>query len=753
MKLQYLVLFTILIGIFSCKTPTETSTVFSKGLASPVFLNKTETEIILTDYILDPTNIDSIAKSKYFEVRLAEDKKTAFIKPNGYFKDIQNLTLYLAGTNYDIPLFKNTKQKAIFSIPKNKNNKRVSFKSQIVGWQTVPMDDKITYWEYKTDLAPGKYQYLFVIDGKEELDPNNPNKVSNGSGGFNSVFEIADKSDKTPFLISDTQTGNTFSIKSENVIEEAFIYVGNKLLPKENIKIGSDAHELSITIPSTIEEKTSIRMYAYNFYGRGNDMLIPINKAKVISKTEDLARTDFHTQIMYFLLVDRFLDGNTSNTKLVQSDSILPKANYMGGDLQGVIDKIESDYFTDLGVNTIWLSPITQNPDGAFGFWPDPVSKFSGYHGYWPISNTKIDYRFGDDAVFKNLLNKAHHKDFNVLLDYVANHVHQEHPLYKEHPDWATSMYLPDGTRNLEKWDSHRLTTWFDTFLPTLDFSKKEVVETMTDSAAYWVTKFDLDGFRHDATKHIQLDFWRTLTHKVKNRTDRPIYQIGETYGSPELIRSYVNTGMLDGQFNFNLYDTSVAVFAKDDEPIRRLADALKESLIYYGDHHLMGNITGNQDRARFISYASGDVKFDEDAKKAGWTRNIEMSDTTAYDKLAMLHAFNLTTPGIPCIYYGDEYGSIGANDPDNRRMMKFDGLDKHEKALKKKVTELIHLRKNSMALLYGSTKINTENEIMIITRKYFEEEITIIFNKSDKEYNYKGTLVKTGSFEIIKRQ
>jgi glycosidase len=751
MKTLYFILLTLVFVVFSCEAPQENTKPLTKGLASPVYMSKGETEVFLTDYILNVTKIDSIKESKYYKSRLSDDKTKIYITPTKYFKFIQNLTLFVAGTNYDIPLFKNTNKKAIFSIPKNGKNKNITFKSQIVGWQSVPMEDKITYWEYKTDLSPGKYQYLFVVDGKEQLDPNNPKKVGNGMGGFNSVLEIADKSDKTPFLISDTQSGNTFTIKSENVIEEVLVYIGNQLLSKEYVKIGSNAHELIIDIPETIQEKTSVRVFAYNFFGRGNDMFIPINKGKVINNSKDLTRTDFHTQIMYFLLVDRFLDGDKSNTKPVKSDSILPKANYMGGDLQGVIDEIEAGYFTDLGVNTIWLSPITQNPEGAFGFWPDPVSKFSGYHGYWPVSNTKIDYRFGDDMIFQNLLDKAHDKNCNVLLDYVANHIHQEHPLYKQHPDWATSMYLPDGTRNLEKWDSHRLTTWFDTFLPTLDFSKHEVVETMTDSAAYWVTKFDLDGFRHDATKHIQLDFWRTLTNKVKNRTDRPIYQIGETYGSPDLIRSYVNTGMLDGQFNFNLYDASVAVFAKDDEPISRLSDALKESLTYYGSHHLMGNITGNQDRARFISYASGDVKFDEDAKKAGWTRNIEMSDTTAYDKLAMLHAFNLTTPGIPCIYYGDEYGSIGANDPDNRRMMKFSGLDKHELALKEKVTELIHLRKNSMALLYGSTSIKTDGNVLIIKRQYFDEIVYSIFNKSDKIYTFNNHSIQPASFEVIK--
>ena len=752
MKTIQLFLLVLSLVLVSCNKPQGDKQPISKGLASPVYMSTSETEIFLTDYILDVDKIDSIQESKYFKTTLSNDKNKLVIVPTVYFKPIQNLTLYVAGEKYDIPLFKNTNKKAVFSIPKDKKNKTVAFKSQIVGWQSVPMDDKITYWEYETNLAPGKYQYLFVVDGKEQLDADNPNKVSNGQGGYNSVFEVADQSNKTPFIISKIQNGDTFSLTSENSIEESLIYIGNKLLPKEFIKIDSDTHKLTITIPENNHDKTSIRIFAYNFFGRGNDVLIPINKGKVIANSKDLARTDFHTQIMYFLLVDRFLDGDKSNTKPVKSDSILPKANYRGGDLQGVVDKIESDYFTDLGVNTIWLSPITQNPEGAFGFWPDPVSKFSGYHGYWPVSNTKIDYRFGDDDIFKDLIAKAHQKDFNVLLDYVANHIHQEHPLYKEHPDWFTSMYLPDGTRNLEKWDSHRLTTWFDTFLPTLDFSKHEVVETMTDSAAYWVTQFDLDGFRHDATKHIQLDFWRTLTSKVKNRTDRPIYQIGETYGSPELIRSYVNTGMLDGQFNFNLYDTSVAVFATNDEPINQLSDALKESLSYYGNHHLMGNITGNQDRARFISYASGDVSFDEDAKKAGWTREIKMSDTTAYDKLAMLHAFNLTTPGIPCIYYGDEYGSIGANDPDNRRMMKFTGLDKHELALKEKVTELIHLRKNSMALLYGSTSIKTDGNVLIIKRQYFNEIIYSIFNKSDKAYTFKNKVVQAGNFEIIKK-
>jgi hypothetical protein len=254
-------------------------------------------------------------------------------------------------------------------------------------------------------------------------------KISNGSGGFNSVYEIEDKSNKTPFLITDTENGDSFTITSENGIEKAFVYIGNELLSDKFIE--KDLHHIKIRIPENKTKKNDIRVYAYNLFGRGNDVLIPINKGKVITNTHELSRTDFHTQIMYFLMVDRFLDGDKNNTKPVLGDSILPKANYMGGDLQGVIDKINSQYFSDLGINTIWLSPITQNPEGAYGYWPDPVTKFSGYHGYWPISNTKIDYRFGNKTIFSNLLEQAHKQDMNVLLDYVANHIHKEHPIYK----------------------------------------------------------------------------------------------------------------------------------------------------------------------------------------------------------------------------------------------------------------------------------------------------------------------------------
>ena len=114
------------------------------------------------------------------------------------------------------------------------------------------------------------------------------------------------------------------------------------------------------------------------------------------------------------------------------------------------------------------------------------------------------------------MITTAHEKQYNVILDFVAHHIHTDHPLYKQHPEWVTPLYLPDGSMNTERWDDHRLTTWFDTFLPTFDFARPEVIQALSDTALFWVKKYPIDGFRHDATKHIHTEFWRELTFKIK---------------------------------------------------------------------------------------------------------------------------------------------------------------------------------------------------------------------------------------------
>ncbi len=706
-------------------------------MTSPVYATRDDTVVYTTDYIAGAVKVDSITGSNGLKISYFKSLQDSVAVNASNAPAVSYLTYWTAGVRNDVPVFKSNAKKMTITYMGDASGKKVQVKGEFTNWAPVDLQMINGVLQLDVTVQQGTFQYLFLVDGKEEtLTPQDKGVVSNGQGGFNRLLDNG-RTALPAQLSYGAILEHGFTFKTTGPLENVVVLYENQLLEPQIV-----AGALQVNLPekdfSIRMSKTQlVRVFACDASGRTNDLLIPVQNRQVVKDPSALARTDFHSQVLYFMMVDRFLDGDKNNTKPIQDPEVHPKANYMGGDLAGVLAKIKDGYFTNMGINTIWLSPITQNPDKAYGLWPEPRTKFSGYHGYWPISNTKIDDRLGDKQLMEQLIDEAHKRDMNVILDYVANHVHEEHPVYKQHPDWVTNLYLPDGSLNTERWDDHRLTTWFDTFMPTLDFSKPEVVEKMTDSALFWVTKYKLDGFRHDATKHVPEAYWRTLTQKMRNNTNRPLYQIGETYGSYDLIRSYVSTGMLDAQFDFNLYDSAVSAFAKADNSYSNLAEILGKGLEYYGYHHLMGNISGNQDRARFITYASGDISFAEDAKKAGWTRDVGMSDDSAYDRLGMLQAFNMSIPGVPVIYYGDEYGSTGAGDPDNRKMMRFNDLNDKETALRALVQELVKLRRNSMSMLYGTTDVIVDEAGMFVLRRsYFNEETFVYFNENGASLN-----------------
>jgi glycosidase len=580
--------------------------------------------------------------------------------------------------------------------------------------------------------------------------------------------KISDDWKNAPALVTSGFNAGSFFVRCVKNDLENFVILWQNTVLDSSFYILSDSL-IEITIPDNARQRkrSYIRMISSNKYGVSNDLFVPLNYGKIISKQSQLSRTDKQGMIMYFLMIDRFNNGSKANDMPVNDTMILPKVNYYGGDLQGVIDKIKSGFFDSLGVNTIWLSPVSQNPFDAWGLFPNPQTKFSGYHGYWPLYNTQIDVRFGNSDIFKKLIDDAHGRGINVILDYVANHVHISSPTYQQHPDWVTPDTTPDGRPNFELWDEFRLTTWFDRHIPTLDLERPEVTDAMTDTALYWIDNYALDGYRHDATKHIPEIYWRTLIRKMKQRyPDRNVYQIGETYGSPELINSYVKTGMLDGQFDFNLYDAIIWTLADNwsgSASMEWIATILGKSLRTYGYHNLMGIISGNQDRPRFISLAGGSLKPDEDSKVAGWMREIGVGDSIySYSRLKMLQAFMLTLPGIPCIYYGDEYGMPGANDTDNRRMMKFDEYSPMQRDVLNNMRSLIALRKNNMSLIYGDlVPLFIDKDVIVYERVYMGEYVITAFNKGTEEREFSVTealsgkeitvKIPAGSYDIIK--
>ena len=576
-------------------------------------------------------------------------------------------------------------------------------------------------------IEDGTYQYKLLLNGVEESDPNNAVEVSNGIGGTNNVWKVGDRPAERLHIKVDSFTNK--SLKLFPVGMDYFVLWENYAL---------QVQDGWIYIPDAAVnfDRSYIRIWAMNTGQLSNEILIPLDRGRILTQVDQLNRLDWHSATIYNAFIDRFNNADTENDWKNPEADIHPRANYHGGDVAGVTQKIEDGYFDTLGINTIWISPIVQNPRGAFGLYPNPRTRFSAYHGYWPISFTAVDTRLTTEKDVHTLVDKAHQDNKNVLLDFIANHIHKEHPIYQDDTTIATNLYLPDGSLNTERWDEHRLTTWFDVFMPSLDLIQPKIYEMLSDSAVFWIEKYRFDGFRHDATKHVPNVFWRALSRKLKDKKlstpEHKLFQLGETYGTPELISSYLGNGLLDAQFDFNMYDAMVAALI-GEKSMNDLSDEMLKSLKYYGDHHLMGNITGNQDRARFISYASKDLLLSQDAKWEGWNRHVGIKDSTAYRTCALLNAMVSTIPGIPVIFYGDEIGIPGGNDPDNRKMMRFNNWNHYEQTLFETTSKLLNFRKKSMPLMYGDMRIiYVENDYLIYERSYLNQHVRIIINNAN---------------------
>jgi len=614
---------------------------------------------------------------------------------------------------------------------------------------------------YLTDYVPTLSDTVVLFDGKPvslnngrvEL-PHKPASLTimqiSGGNTTISIPVIPDLPHRQGLFTTDcTRTSISFAFQEQPKEVKILAFLQNKLLPENLLSSKDGVYTLKLP-KEQLNGRSFVRVYAvadgYNY----NDLLIPLEDMKPVTDTDKLNRHDNEAQVLYSLMLDRFENGNQQNDKPLNSVEVLPIVDYFGGDIKGLENKINEGFFDLLGVTTIWVSPITQNPYDAWGYYtfPSPkdckyldrngnapqFTKFSGYHGYWPIYATKVDERFGTDEELHQMLSSAHAHDLNVVLDYVANHMHINSPTLQEHPDWVTDSILPDGRLNFELWDEQRLTTWFDRHIPTLDLERPEVYQPMTDSALYWLENFEFDGFRHDACKHIPECYWRTFTQKMKTRfPDRHLWMIGETYGSPELIGSYVKSGMLDAQFDFNVYYTIVDAFLKPNGDLRNLARVLEESMAAYGAHHTMGNISGNHDNARFISLAGGALSPDEDAKAAGWSRQVGVGNAeVAYKKAMLLQVLNFTIPGVPCIYQGDEYAEPGGNDPDNRKPLRYERLTDKEKDFRQEVGSLSLMRRSSMPLLYGDYRlVEATEDVLCFERIYMGKKVVVAINKS----------------------
>jgi cyclomaltodextrinase / maltogenic alpha-amylase / neopullulanase len=713
------------------------------GLLTPIQLTETTTDVPLEDYFMDVNRIERVEVVDALKADLSKDKKVLTVKIVKNAPILSNMDIILRGGNRYSFLLKASQRKVVKMSLKDDGYKKVAIKGEMNAWNPADgvMKKVGNNWEIDLNINAGNYEYQFVADGVELKDPNCKTSSTNNK---NSLL-ILPKPDpkKVSHLFTSSTKDNQITIGFNNKPTKTFAYWDNHLIlsSAHNWKQGGDdiytQNDFNLTIPTeaTFKKRSFIRVFSVNTEGVSNDMLIPLENGKVVSAANQLDRSDKEAQIMYFVLLDRFNNGNKKNDNPVRDLRVHPMANWQGGDLEGVTQKINDGYFKSMNINALWLSPITKNPDSAYREYPAPHRWYTGYHGYWPTLSSMVDPHFGNDKSMQTMVDAAHTNGINVLLDYVCHHVHVEHPIYKQHPNWVTAFDLPNGQKNIRIWDEQRLTTWFDDFIPTLDLSRPEVVAMNTDSTIYWLNKFNLDGFRHDASKHIPLPFWRSLTRRLKTDAvakGKPIYQIGETYGARELIQSYIGTGMMDAQFDFPVYFDSRAVIAKDSTDFAAVETTLRESFNYFGYHNTMGYITGNHDQARFVSLAGGGLKWSENDREAGFQRKVEVGDKIGYNRLQMMTALMFSLPGVPVIFYGDEIGIPGAGDPDSRRMMRFSKWSKSEKNTKKMAEKITFLRRNRLSLTYGDTEIlHVSKDAFVLMRDYFGEVTISVFNKS----------------------
>jgi len=570
-------------------------------------------------------------------------------------------------------------------------------------------------------VAPGELIYLIKVGETYLRDPANADSIPNGFGSWNSRLWVREEGGPAPVLHrlgwQHTGTGRQVRFLVERRGEDfswAALH-GNKAVSRDSVHLVGDTLVLNLARkPRSGPDR--LRLGVSN--GTRRSML------QTVFFDEDFIWQD---AVVYALMPDRFRNGNKANDDPARHASLLPPANWMGGDLAGLLAALREGYFDSLGVNTLWVYPLNEAAEGAWQEYPEPRRWYTGYHGYWPVHPTAIEPRFGTEKLFKEVTREAHARGMRVMLDLVANHVHEDHLWFKQHPEWFGSLMLPDGRRNLRIWDEHRLTTWFEPYMPDIDYSAHpEAVAAMGETALDWVRRYDLDGFRHDAVKHVPRELWEELTRRLKSDSTltRPFYQIGETFGSDELIQSYVGPDAMDAQFNFNLFHPAREIFLDEARSFTELAGILERNLASYGPNSVMGNLMDSHDKARYAGYADGDLPTSgANLQELGWSTPPQVDQPTTYDKVQLYLTWLLTLPGVPFLYYGDEIAMSGAEDPDNRRMMRFaKDLSTLEKRQIGRTAELVRLRRTRPELRRGDLRVLFADASLLVYMRSAED-------------------------------
>ncbi len=607
-----------------------------------------------------------------------------------------------------------------------------------------PDDDGV--FTFDIELPAGEYGFKYVIDGSWEGDP--PPQVYTHWNGSSENRNLRVGDCTVPLLqtvsASATAAGDLevvvqfASAADEEPLDAGTVVAtvgGDPVTPSIDVASG----EIVISATGLPLGKHSVRVWARDAAGRASEnepLFVPL-----WVEDEPFEWTD---AIMYFVFTDRFRNGDWGeDPPLFDPVPGVPDAsNYAGGDFLGVIHAMDENYFEQLGVQLLWLSPMYENPDD--GYVGSDGNMYSGYHGYWPVLPTTPESRFGDvDADAEDrlheLIDYAHDKGIRVLFDLVLNHVHEDHVYVGQHPGWFPGGGCVCGDPGCG-WDDHAIDCWFRDYLPDLNYKEHEIVMQQIADVEALVKEYDVDAFRVDAAKHMDHVIMRSLSMRLRDDFElgggAPFYLVGETYvftDGHQLIMDYVADYELDAQFDFPLLWTAQDAFAGWTG-----FDTLEAQVVngenWYGGAP-MSPFIGNHDIPRYATELAGN-----DGGPWGYTPDL-MADggqvITQWDiinRMSMGLCFVLTQPGVPLIYYGDEIGLAGSGDPDNRRMMNFDPyLSANQAELLDRVRVLGQTRAGSEALRRGSRQqLWVDGDLYVYARDAGNGDVAIVaMNKS----------------------
>ncbi|MEO8799053.1 MAG: alpha-amylase family glycosyl hydrolase [Polyangiaceae bacterium] len=480
---------------------------------------------------------------------------------------------------------------------------------------------------------------------------------------------------------------------------------------------------------------------------------------------------DWRDAVMYFVFVDRFVDGGTPNCNVGgTSSSGQANGNYEGGDWKGVTSKIDSGYFTDLGVNTLWITVPVKNADtDAYPGVGGDNHTYSAYHGYWPTDLNALEPCFGAQQDLKDLVDHAHAKNLKILFDFGMVLTTVDAPVYTQHPDWFWPNQNPSGSGDCVcgqgcDWNTDGLRCWFAPYLPHWNYTNADARSFSVNAAVSLAKNMGIDGYRLDAIKQVDSSWLTQLRSQIQSQiiASQPIpqrfYMVGETYDfdQRDYIKSFIDPATkLDGQFDFPLRKRLVeSVVMRKYTGMNDLAAYMDSNLYYYGANAVMSTFLGNHDLPRIIHLAEDNPMWSDqasDGKDRSWSSQPTLPNyRSPFERVANAFAVLLTNQGIPLIYYGDEIGMNGAGDPDNRHMMYFSGWTADQTYLHDRIAMLTKIRAAHPALRRGHrTTIGTPTaDVWAYSMATAGDQLWVAINRGDSDQQVTG--LPTGTLKEL---